>query len=118
MGPVTFELLETGSPMDRAIEQALEQKRRWLSERGLYSQPILCPLIGPFLRELSRNRANNPSIVTSRLMAGDRIISWEVGLRFGTTHFGFITAHDTTLTDASPPASIWTFRKGGRLPTA
>ena len=41
-------------------------------------------------------------MVISRLSAGEKAISWEVGLRFGQTHFGFITAHDTTLTDASP----------------
>jgi CelD/BcsL family acetyltransferase involved in cellulose biosynthesis len=102
IGPVKFELLEAGAPMDRAIDQALDEKRRWLDERGLYSQPVACSLIGPFLRELSRNRSGNPKVVTSRLTAGDRIISWEVGLRFGKTHFGFITAHDTSLTDASP----------------
>ena len=40
--------------------------------------------------------------MTSCLTAGSRPISWEIGLRFGKTHFGFITSHDTALTDASP----------------
>jgi CelD/BcsL family acetyltransferase involved in cellulose biosynthesis len=101
-GPVKFEMLEIGGTMDEAIDQALEQKRRWLDERGLYSQPVSCSLIGPFLRRLSRNRAGGFRVVTSRLTAGEQTISWEVGLRFGNTHFGFITAHDTSLTDASP----------------
>jgi CelD/BcsL family acetyltransferase involved in cellulose biosynthesis len=102
IGPVKFELLTAGGQMDRAIDQALEQKRRWLTERGLYSRPIQCALIAPFLRELSRNRGGALSVIASRVTAGDRIISWEIGLRFATTHFGFITAHDTSLTDASP----------------
>jgi CelD/BcsL family acetyltransferase involved in cellulose biosynthesis len=102
LGPVRFERLEPGSLMDRAIEQALGQKRRWLEKRGLYSQPISCALIGQFLSKLSRTRAKTPLVTMSCLTAGDRPVSWEIGLRFGTTHFGFITAHDTALTDASP----------------
>jgi CelD/BcsL family acetyltransferase involved in cellulose biosynthesis len=101
-GPVTFELMEAGNGMDRAIEEALTEKRQWLSARGLYSRPIACSLIGQFLRELSRARTNSPAVVTSRLTAGERTVSWEIGLRFGGTHFGFITAHDTMLTAASP----------------
>lgn len=102
MGPVEFRLLPAGSAMDRAMEQAVAQKRRWLAERGLYSKPLLCSLLDPFLRDLSRNTGGAISLVTSCLTAGNRPISWEIGLRCGKTHFGFITAHDTTLTDASP----------------
>jgi CelD/BcsL family acetyltransferase involved in cellulose biosynthesis len=102
MGPVEFRLLPAGSAMDRAMEQAIAQKRHWLAERGLYSKPLLCSYLDPFLRDLSRNAGGAISIVTSCLTAGNRPISWEIGLRCGKTHFGFITAHDTTLTDASP----------------
>jgi len=101
-GPVNFELMDAGNGMDSAIEEALKEKRQWLSARGLYSRPIACSLIGQFLRELSHARTNSPAVVTSRLTAGERTVSWEIGLRFGGTHFGFITAHDTMLTDASP----------------
>jgi CelD/BcsL family acetyltransferase involved in cellulose biosynthesis len=102
LGPVRFELLEPGSLMDRSIERALEEKRRWLEKRGLYSQPVSCALIGRFLSELSRSRVKVPMVTMSCLKAGDRTVSWEVGLRFHDTHFGFITAHDTALTDLSP----------------
>jgi CelD/BcsL family acetyltransferase involved in cellulose biosynthesis len=102
MGPVEFRLLPAGSAMDRAMEQAIVQKRRWLAERGLYSKPLLCSLLDPFLRDLSRNTGGAISLITSCLTAGNRPISWEIGLRCGKTHFGFITAHDTALTDASP----------------
>jgi len=101
MGPVEFRVLPPGSAMDRAMEQAITQKRRWLAERGLYSKPLACSYLEPFLRDLSRN-AGAISLVTSCLTAGNRPISWEIGLRCGKTHFGFITAHDTDLTDASP----------------
>lgn len=102
MGTVDFEMLPPGSLMDRAMEQAVAHKRHWLTERGLYSKALVCPYLEPFLRELSRNSGGAVSLVTTCLKAGSRSISWEIGLRFGKTHFGFITAHDTTLTDASP----------------
>jgi CelD/BcsL family acetyltransferase involved in cellulose biosynthesis len=102
MGEVDFRILPPGSLMDRAMEQAIAHKRHWLAERGLYSKALLCPYLEAFLRELSRNRGGIVSLVTSCLKAGERSISWEIGLRCGATHFGFITAHDTSLTDASP----------------
>ncbi len=36
------------------------------------------------------------------MSAGSTVLSWEIGLRFGTRHFGFITSHVTSLTDYSP----------------
>jgi len=102
MGPVEFGTLPPGSLMDRAMAEAITHKRRWLAERGLYSQPLMCALLEPFLRELSGMTGGAISLVTSCLKAGNRPISWEIGLRCGTTHYGFITAHDTSLTDASP----------------
>lgn len=102
MGAVEFATLPPGSSMDRAMEEAIAHKRRWLAERGLYSQPLMCTLLEPFLRELSRTTNGAITLVTSHLRAGNRPISWEIGLRCGKTHFGFITAHDTSLTDASP----------------
>ena len=102
MGAVDFQMLPPGSLMDRAMDQAVVQKRQWLDERGLYSKPLHCPYLEPFLRELSRNAGGAVSLVTSCLKAGDRPVSWEIGLRCGKSHFGFITAHDTSLTDASP----------------
>ena len=101
-GPVEFELLEPGQTMDRSIDEAIFSKRAWLKERGLYSKPLVCPMLKSFLSELSRLKGEGAQLIASRLTAGSRTISWEIGLRFASTHFGFITAHDTTLTDASP----------------
>jgi CelD/BcsL family acetyltransferase involved in cellulose biosynthesis len=101
-GPVEFQLLEPGAAMDKSIDEAIVSKRAWLKERGLYSKPLVCPLLKDFLSELSRIKGNGAVLVASRLTAGARTISWEIGMRFASTHFGFITAHDTSLTDASP----------------
>lgn len=101
-GPVDFTLLKAGGEMDRAMEQALAEKRRWLSRKGLYSNALNCPNVLAFLKELSRAAPQSDRLVTSLLTAGGTPVSWEIGLRFKGRHFGFITAHDTSLTDASP----------------
>ena len=59
-------------------------------------------LSGTFPARAFTNSNGIVSLVTSCLKAGSRSISWEIGLRFGRTYFGFITSHDTALTDASP----------------
>lgn len=102
LGPVAFEMLEAGATMDRSIDEAIASKKAWLKERGLYSKPLVCPMLKNFLSELSRRKGDGAKLVASRLTAGSRTISWEIGVRFAGTHFGFITAHDTSLTDASP----------------
>ena len=96
-------MLEPGSAMDKSIADAIASKRVWLEARGLYSKPLVCPLARCLsARALAATKTAGPTLVASRLTAGARTISWEIGMRFAATHFGFITAHDTTLTDASP----------------
>jgi CelD/BcsL family acetyltransferase involved in cellulose biosynthesis len=102
MGPVEFTLLESGSLMDRANDEALSNKVAWLKERDLFYRVLDCPKLLPFLKKLSRDSSGDAKVVTSVLTAGGKPISWEIGLRFGNTHFGFITAHDVAMTDASP----------------
>ena len=53
-GAVEFELLEPGPAMDKSIADAIVNKRAWLKERGLYSKPLVCPLLEDFLCEMSR----------------------------------------------------------------
>jgi CelD/BcsL family acetyltransferase involved in cellulose biosynthesis len=102
IGPLDFTLLEAGSNMDRANDEALRHKLAWLKQRDLYYRVLDCPKLLPFLKKLSRFSSSDTKVVTSVLTAGGRPISWEIGLRFVGTHFGFITAHDVTMTDASP----------------
>jgi CelD/BcsL family acetyltransferase involved in cellulose biosynthesis len=68
----------------------------------LFSRALNCPLLFQFLKELSRSGGPQDRLVTSLLTAGGRPISWDIGLRFKDRHCGFITAHDTSLTDCSP----------------
>lgn len=102
LGPVEFTLLEAGTDMDLANNDALRSKLAWLKERDLFYRVLGCPNLLPFLKKLSRLPESGTKVVTSVLTAGGKPVSWEIGLRFGETHFGFITAHDISMTDASP----------------
>jgi CelD/BcsL family acetyltransferase involved in cellulose biosynthesis len=102
LGPVEFTLLEAGSTMDEANTNALSNKLAWLKERDRFYRVLGCPNLLPFLKKLSRFPEGGAKVVTSVLTAGGKAISWEIGLRFAGTHFGFVTAHDVSLTDASP----------------
>ncbi|MGL4296677.1 MAG: GNAT family N-acetyltransferase [Aestuariivirga sp.] len=102
IGPVQFEILDQGSACDQAIAEAVHEKHRWLAARGRKNQALCEDKIAAFLRELSRRRAGSVSLVTSCMTAGGKPVSWEIGLRKGRTHFGFITSHRTDLTDYSP----------------
>jgi CelD/BcsL family acetyltransferase involved in cellulose biosynthesis len=101
LGPLEFRMLSSASEMERQMEAALAEKRKWIEERSLWSKALGCPKLHGLLHAAGRG-SGAMSIVTSVLTAGGRPISWEIGLRFKDTHFGFITAHDTKFTDASP----------------
>ena len=46
--------------------------------------------------------SSSMQLVVSELSAGGKPVSWEIGLRTGGVHYGFITSHVTALTDYSP----------------
>lgn len=101
-GSVTFELLENGEACEAAIIAAVAEKRQWLMDRGRQNR-ALCPVYTvAMLKTLCQHGNGRLRLVVSRMLAGDRPVSWEIGLRFGQTHFGFITSHVNSLTDFSP----------------
>ncbi len=100
-GPISFNLNKSGSSFLHTLKLAITEKRTWLSERGLYSKPVMGHELEGFFSRLSQN-SKTLSTTASQLNAGDREISYEIGLRYKNHHFGYITAHDAKLTDASP----------------
>jgi CelD/BcsL family acetyltransferase involved in cellulose biosynthesis len=102
IGPVQFDILDPGPANDDAIAEAVHEKHKWLAERGRKNQALCENKVTAFLRELSHRRGGSVQLVTSRMTVGDKPVSWEIGLRKGSTHFGFITSHRTDLTDYSP----------------
>jgi CelD/BcsL family acetyltransferase involved in cellulose biosynthesis len=102
IGNLRFESHEQGSALAKGIAEAIRQKRIWLSDRGLISKPIFSNWLESFLLGLSTDTAGRLNVVCSILKAGDRPVSYEIGLRYRERHCCFITAHDNALTDDSP----------------
>jgi CelD/BcsL family acetyltransferase involved in cellulose biosynthesis len=101
-GALSFEVHAQGSGFTRGIAEAIPQKRRWLSQRGLLSRPIFSSWLESFLNALATDTTGRLKPVCSILKAGDRAVSYEIGLRYRGRHYCFITAHDVALTDESP----------------
>ena len=101
-GPVAFDVLDIGPANDAAMAEAIAEKCRWIDERGRQNQILGSKALLAFLAGLSRNAGGNVRLLTSRMRAGEKVLSWEIGLRFGTSHFGFITSHVNALTNYSP----------------
>ena len=101
-GALSFEVHSQGSAFIRGISDAIPQKRRWLSQRGLVSRPIFSSWTESFLLALATDTAGRLKPVCSILKTGDRAVSYEIGLRYGDRHYCFITAHDVAMTNDSP----------------
>lgn len=101
LGPVAFKVLDHGPERKAAMALALAEKNKWIEERGRQNQVLGCPRLIRFLDSLSGAQGSTRMVV-SCCQAGDTPVSWEIGLRFGATHFAFITSHATALTDYSP----------------
>lgn len=99
-GALEFRLLRSGPEFDRLVGRIIDEKRHWLIERGLHSRPLADPHLADFIRGLAAGRKLD--VVLSVLSCAGEAVAFEIGLRFGRHHFGYITAHDHTLTDASP----------------
>ena len=101
-GPVTFEVLTEVPLATAAVRDAITEKCQWIDERGRQNRVLCCPNLPAFLESLLRTRQGTAQLVVSRLCAGGRPISWELGIRYGAVHFCFITSHVNALTNFSP----------------
>ena len=101
-GPVAFNVLEPGAAASAAMAAAVAEKCAWIDERGRQNQILGCPRLPAFLDLMSNVRNGSTRMLVSQMTAGGKPVSWEVGLRFGRTHFGFITSHVNAFTDYSP----------------
>ncbi len=100
-GPLTFTTTTKGNDFLHTLKLAITEKRKWLAIRGLYSKPVMGPELEDFFAQLADN-GKTVKMNASQLNAGEREISCEIGLRYKNHHFGYITAHDARLTNASP----------------
>lgn len=101
-GPVAFEILKSGPLHDRMIREAIAEKCAWVDTRGRHNRILACPLLPPFLQDLGSHADSGTTLMLSRMTAGDKPVSWEIGLRYGKTHFCYITSHVDAFTNHSP----------------
>ncbi len=101
-GAVDFSVLPPGSNCTQAIALAIEEKNKWLAERGRHNRVLKCPAHAAFLKALSQRMPGNFECVVTEMKAGEKPISWEIGFNYQGTHYGYITSHRVGLTDLSP----------------
>ena len=100
-GEINFSHANKGSRFDHSLNRAIAEKRHWLNQRGLHSKPVQSTELVSFFHALAEN-GKTLKPLASQLSAGEREISYEIGLRYKNQHFGYLTAHDRQLTDTSP----------------
>lgn len=100
IGPVRFTLLR-GRDCGPAIAKAIALKSDWIEARGRQNRILRCPRIVGFLSALGEHATPGFELVVSEMTAGDRSVSWEIGLRANGVHYAFITSHAGDLTDYS-----------------
>ncbi len=102
-GPVFFSLVAPEEGLKGQIAALIGAKRAWLAARGLYSRPLGNPRLEDFLCRLPAGGGGaGLRLVVSRMAAGGRDVSWELGFRYKGRHYGYVTAHDGALTHLSP----------------
>jgi CelD/BcsL family acetyltransferase involved in cellulose biosynthesis len=102
LGTLGFKSLTTGALADAAMQLAIDEKNAWLKERGRMNRVLGCPSHLTFLRKLSLRKNATVEVVVTELKAGERPVSWEIGFRHQSIHYGYITSHVNALTDYSP----------------
>ena len=102
LGEVKFSVISKSVFCERTIEAAIAEKTEWLKERGRINRVMACPRHLDFIKRLTRRQGSNVEVVISELSAGGKPISWEIGFRFGGTHFAYLTSHVNAMTDLSP----------------
>jgi len=98
-----FGFVPAGEEISENIERLIEEKRVWLTGKGLMSRPLASPRLVEFLSRLPADgKGGGLRMVISCMRVGEHRISWELGFRFKGRHYGYITAHERTLTRSSP----------------
>jgi CelD/BcsL family acetyltransferase involved in cellulose biosynthesis len=100
-GPVRFDIISAGPVQTESLAIALREKSQWLDDRGRQNRVLGCERMCRFLGDLAG--ASGPvDLVVSQMSAGNKPVSWEIGLRSGGVHYAYITSHVNGVTDYSP----------------
>ena len=102
--PLVFRRVADREETCRHIGQALHHKRLWLQHKGRVSRALFRRETEDFLCRLagaSVSHEQGLELCLTVLEAGERALSWEIGLRYHGRHYAYITAHRPELTDLS-----------------
>ncbi len=97
-GPLRFEVANGARERREAAAQALSFKHQWLRDRRRFSAALSRPEVNQSLLALAESGA----LRAHRLWAGERLVSVELGVKFGACYRSLIGAFDTELGEASP----------------
>lgn len=101
-GELQFQISSLHEALCNSAGLAIEHKREWLRQRGLYSEPLNNDGLEDFLLRLARRCGDSLHLVSSRIKVGGQAISHQIGLRYFGRHLCYLTSHDHRFTDLSP----------------
>ncbi|MBG1233019.1 GNAT family N-acetyltransferase [Aestuariivirga litoralis] len=102
IGEVKFETLEPGPRWDEVLDLALSEKRDWLESNGLVSAVISEKRHDELLKTLGHRDQGDVKIDLTQLSVNGNSVCWEIGLRYGKTHYCYIIARRNAVKDQSP----------------
>ena len=108
MGPIVYETLDEPET-DPNIDLALSEKRKWLAERGRYNSVFCQSTHATFLKALVRQQTSSIKTITTRLSAGGKPVTWEIGFIYQGTQYQYLTSHMLDMTDLSPSRLAFDF---------
>ena len=101
LGVISYETLASAE-VSSNIDQALDEKRKWLAERGRYNCVFSQATHAQFLKALALTPSASVNTIVTRLSADGKPITWEVGFIYQGTQYQYLTSHMADLTDLSP----------------
>jgi CelD/BcsL family acetyltransferase involved in cellulose biosynthesis len=105
-GDVAFELVEAAEAKIRVVDEAVAFKRRWMAERGLWSDGYAHAAADAFTRPL----AQRPGFCVARLTVGDATVAVEAGHVIGATYWSLTQSYDPRFASHAPGRLLtWQF---------
>ncbi|MEO9168694.1 MAG: GNAT family N-acetyltransferase [Aestuariivirga sp.] len=108
IGAIAYETLDA-TEANPNIDQALDEKRKWLEERGRYNSVFCQSTHAAFLKALVRQQNSSIRTITTRLSAGGKPVTWEIGFIYQGTQYQYLTSHMLEMTDLSPSRLAFDF---------
>lgn len=98
-GEVRLEMIEGGPAARKAMGEAVNLKREWLSHRGAMSSAFLDPLSHGCLLDLAENA---PGAMVLMMLLNGTIVAIRLGFSYHGTFFSYLSAYDEKLAPYSP----------------